>query len=143
MIRVKIYKQSEAEKLYQQQTSPLRKKLYFENKFDFLDSFKPVQVLIDMTSGIPKLNAKKNDFFNAKALYDNFGALPIDVAIDPRLWIYLTHNNYRDYSISRWKNNNGTFSIDEHFLRQYKIYFVAILIRVRSWGDRGQGRSWG
>ena len=120
MISVKIYKQNEAEKLYQQQTSPLRKKMYYENNFDFLDSCKPVQVLIDMTSGIPKLNVGKDDFFNAKTLYSNFGALPIDVAIDPRLWIYLAHNNYRDYSISRWKNNDGTFSIDEHFFGFFK-----------------------
>jgi hypothetical protein len=61
--------------------------------------------------------AGKNDFENSKLIYTAFDMLTPADADDARLWVYLTHVTFYDYTKVRWtsKSTNSDVIIDRFF----------------------------
>ena len=121
-IRAEIFDDRSAQDLFKASQVSKRKKDYEDDNFSFLNDSKSIDINLELISGFPILdNSKKEDAENAKRLYQSIGKLPIDVAIDPRLWIYLTHYTYKDYTLSRWKTADGQITVDTRFFGFYKF----------------------
>ena len=114
MIELGVYPVKVSQNLYRHANAPERLKQYMDGDFSFLSDYEHHAVTADINSALPELMPREsrsviNDENNAIALHKSLGELPIDFALDPRFWIYLTHNTYKDYTFKRWvKNSEGT-----------------------------------
>ena len=75
-----------------------------------LDMYKDIKCYNESSIEILKAilnNDSKNDFENAKALYESLKNLTPFQATNIYLWTYLTHVTYYEYMTKRWKINSN------------------------------------
>lgn len=98
-----IFKHSYVRQLYQDIKFGRSLEMYFENEF----SAEPQHLLdtdIVLPDEAPKLeSAPEDDTASAIAVYEYLGQLNSSQASDPRLWVYLSHVTFREYTMQRWK----------------------------------------
>ena len=126
-IELGIYPLKQSQDLFRHANTPNRVRQYISGDFSFLSEYEHRNVVADIDSALPELapresRSKTNDAENAIALHKSLGILPIDFSIDPRFWIYLTHNTYQDYTFKRWvtANNPSAGTLHERFFGFYK-----------------------
>jgi hypothetical protein len=125
-VEINLYTDQASKDLFSASNTPSRQKQYIDRDFSFLSDYETVRSVIDVTSELPLLKMKENsksfDVDNAINLFKSLGTLNIDFALDPRFWIYLTHNTYKDYMLSRWMDNSqkGGGTITDRFFGFYK-----------------------
>jgi len=70
---------------------------------------------------IPKSDPASADLENAIELYNYFGGLDETQASDSRLWAYLSHVEFRKYTIARWGLSENFKNTDDKTLKQKAI----------------------
>jgi len=108
----KIYKRSAVERLRAQLRSGESLKTYFQSSYPVKEK-DLILSTIEVQGKPPSLKvSKKNlalsDLDNAIALYEYYKNIDETQASDPRLWAYLSHAEFRKYTISRW-GLSGTY----------------------------------
>ena len=105
-ITQKIYEDSYTDELYMQRTSDERLAQYGDNDFSFLNDNRTINVEFDLDADPPTLiedsKRGKYDGENAALFYNSYKSMPIDLAFDKKFWTYMTHNNYRAYTMIRF-----------------------------------------
>lgn len=102
----KIFKRQAVEKLRLALRSGASMEDYFKDSFR-VQTEDTLSSLIDLQGKAPVLEISKNnppssDFENAVLLHSYYRNLDETQASDPRLWIYLSHVQFRKYCLSRW-----------------------------------------
>jgi len=116
-ISTKYFDEKSINELYVGYLSGPRKDKYKNKKFDFLQSAKTIDVSLEVVKGFSKIKGSSfnTDAKNAIKLYSGIGHLPIDIALDARLWIYLTHVTYRPYMFERWHKKDKSITIHDRY----------------------------
>ena len=97
-----IFKQAFAEELRAQVSAGNSLAGYQSRSFDVLEGT-VIQSMLEITVPPPVLNPDPgSDCENAIKIYEYLGNLDKTQASDKRLWIYLSHVTFRDYTIDRW-----------------------------------------
>lgn len=97
-----------------------------------------ITILEDVALNIPDEN-KKYDFENAVLIYEYLKDLDPTIASDTRLWTYLSHVPFWDYTKKRWPTrDSGAHNTGEHILTHW---FIRDL-NARSIADHGIARLW-
>src|SRR3989344_7307725 len=109
----KIFKRAVAEQMRVELRSGHSLKSYFEDSYPVKERELLVST-IETPGKQPALKAPKKDpvsadLENAIALHGYYGDLDETQASDPRLWIYLSHAEFRKYALARW-GLDGSYS---------------------------------
>ena len=131
-ITQKIYEDSYTDELYMQRTSDERLAQYGDNDFSFLNDNRTINVEFDLDADPPTLiedsKRGKYDGENAALFYNSYKSMPIDLAFDKKFWTYMTHNNYRAYTMirfnvkSRAAQGRAQGTVQERFFTQSYSY---------------------
>ncbi|KKU91448.1 MAG: hypothetical protein UY23_C0001G0054 [Candidatus Jorgensenbacteria bacterium GW2011_GWA1_48_11] len=102
----KIFKRAVIEQMRADLRSGSSLKTYFQHSYpvkdkDLLLSTIPVQGKSPFLKAL-KRDPVATDLENAIALHEFYGAIDETQASDPRLWAYLSHVEFRKYSLVRW-----------------------------------------
>ena len=102
----KIFRQNVVEQMRADLRSGKSLKTYFEDKFPIADK----DTLLSTISvqgrppvlKIPKKDIVSADLDNSIILHEFYKGIDETQASDPRLWAYLSHREFRKYSLARW-----------------------------------------
>lgn len=105
MSKQKIFKRAAVEKIRNDLRTGASLKTYFEDKFSFdpsdtIDS--NIETTGKLTLKVPKKDLVGADLENIISLYEHYKLLDETQASDPRLWVYLSHVEFRKYTLARW-----------------------------------------
>lgn len=109
----KIFKRAAVEQIRADLRSGHSLKNYFEASYSVKDR-ELLASTVQTPGKPPVLRAPKNDpvsadLENAIALHGYYGDLDETQASDPRLWVYLSHVEFRKYTLTRW-GLDGSYS---------------------------------
>lgn len=117
----KIFKRAFLGQLRAELKSGVSLQSYFEPDFK-VDEKNLLQSTIEIAGNLPLLKMPENDIVaadleNCITLYDYYKGIDETQASDPRLWAYLSHVEFRKYSLARWglpeKYKNATDEIQK------------------------------
>lgn len=102
----KIYKRAIADRMREELRSGVSLKTYFEKSFSVKDRdllLSAIEVVGKPPAlKVPKKEPVSADLQNAIALHEYYKNLDETQASDSRLWAYLSHVEFRKYSLARW-----------------------------------------
>ncbi len=112
-ITQKIFKTAVVEKLRDELRSGVSLASYFEEEFS-VDENHLLSSTITLEGKKPELKVPdkdpvSSDLQNAIALHQYYKDIDETQASDPRLWMYLSHVEFRKYTLARW-GLNGTYA---------------------------------
>lgn len=102
----KIFKRAAVDQMRADLRSGKSLESYFEKDYSVkADELLPSTIVIERKSPallIPKKDLVAADLENAITLYEHYRNLDETQASDPRLWAYMSHVEFRKYSLVRW-----------------------------------------
>ncbi|MBP9711333.1 MAG: hypothetical protein KBD50_03710 [Candidatus Pacebacteria bacterium] len=108
----KIYKRAVVEQMRSDLRSGESLETYFKESFPVKEKdLLPSTIVLQGKAPIlktPKSDPVSADVDNAMLLYEHYRNLDETQASDPRLWVYLSHIEFRKYTLNRW-GLDGTF----------------------------------
>ncbi len=102
----KIFKASAVDRLRSELKSGESLQKYFDQQFS-VNEKEILQSTIEVEGKtpilkIPEINIASADLENALTLHNYYGKIDETQASDPRFWAYLSHIEFRPYSLARW-----------------------------------------
>lgn len=100
--RQKIFKNTAVEQMRDRLTHTDGLLEYYQPYVEYPDD-NMFESMIEVPTAIPELDADVNsDFDNALKVYEYLKDIDKTQASDKRLWTYLSHVTFREYSVGRW-----------------------------------------
>lgn len=137
----KIFKRAAVEQMRTDLRSGHSLKNYFEDSYSFNKEREFLTSTIVTTGKPPVLKAPKKDpasadLENAISLHDYYRDLDETQASDPRLWVYLSHVEFRKYTLARWGLGGAYSDLRDDATRKSAINQLFEHWFIRSGNDR-------
>jgi len=124
----KIFKRDAVDRMRSDLRSGISLENYFNNEYEVEDAnLLSSTIKVEgkpPTLKTPKADPVSSDLDNAIALYEYYKNLDETQASDPRLWVYLSHVEFRKYSLSRWGLKVSLVDLKDEDEKQKAINYI-------------------